>query len=382
MRDDLVNDLKQQIALGNAVIIVGAGVSIGASGNHPCASWTGLLHNGVDRCVAVRGLRKEMADMLHAQIDSGDLDLLLAAAEAVSSKLGAPGDIEYSTWLRETAGSLQPLHRETIEALRGLGCVIATTNYDGLIEKVTGLDPVTWMDRAQVSRVVRGDDEGVLHLHGFWKKPESVILGARSYEKVTSDQHAQAMLRALQTLKTLVFVGAGEGLSDPNFGALLEWTGEVFSKDEYRRFRLCLDDEVEALTMRHPREQRLFPIGIGQDYAALAEFLKSLGSNQSRRSSGSAEAASTPATGTTFLPAAPRCFGRDEEINDLVANLLAEKPLPAPILGPPGIGKSSLTLAAMHDRAPLRATCFRTSATSGHQVAPKGARTILKTSVP
>src|SRR6266404_4415909 len=349
MRDDLINDLKQQIALGNAVIIVGAGVSIGASGNHPCASWTGLLHNGVDRCIAVRGLRKDLADMLHTQIDSGDLDLLLAAAEAVSSKLGAPGDIEYSTWLRETAGSLQPLHGETIEALRGLGCVLATTNYDGLIEKVTGLDPVTWMDRAQVSRVVRGDDEGVLHLHGFWKEPKSVVLGARSYEKVTSDPHAQAMLRALQTLKTLVFVGAGEGLSDPNFRALLEWTGEVFSQDEYRRFRLCLDGEVEALTMRHPREQRLFPVGIGSDHAALAGFLRSLGSNRLRRSSGSAAAASTPATGTTFLPAAPRCFGRDEEINDLVANLLAEKPLPAPILGPPGIGKSTLTLAAMHD---------------------------------
>ncbi len=347
MQDKLITGLKKEIAAGNAVFIVGAGVAIGASGNHPCASWTGLLHDGVDRCVTVRGLRKELADMLHAQIDSGDLDLLLAAAEAVSSKLGAPDGSEYSTWLRETIDSIEPAHRETIEALHGLGCVLATTNYDGLIEKVTGLDPVTWMDRAQVSRVVRGDDEGVLHLHGFWKKPESVILGARSYEKVTSDPHAQTVLRALQTLKTLVFVGTGEGLSDPNFGALLEWTGEVFAQDEYRRFRLCLDGEVDALTIRHPPEQRLFPVGIGKGHGDLAGFLRSLGSNQSRRSK--TAAASARATGTTFLPAAPRCFGRDEEITDLVANLLAEKPLPAPILGPPGIGKSTLTLAAMHD---------------------------------
>ncbi|MEK6322387.1 MAG: tetratricopeptide repeat protein [Acidobacteriota bacterium] len=349
MQDELISELKQQISEGNAVFIVGAGVSIGASRNHPCASWTGLLHNGVDRCVAVRGLRKELADMLHVQIDSGDLDLLLATAEAVSSKLGAPDGIEYSTWLRETAGSLTPLHRETIEALYGLGCVLATTNYDGLIEKVTGLDAVTWMERGQVSRVVRGDDEGVLHLHGFWKKPESVVLGARSYERVSGDQYAQAMLRALQILKTLVFVGTGEGLSDPNFGALLEWTTDVLPQDEYRRFRLCLDGEVEALTKRHPLEQRLFPVGIGKDHGALAGFLRSLGSNQSRRSSASAAAASARVTGTTFLPAAPRCFGRDEEMADLVANLLAEKPLPAPILGPPGIGKSTLTLAAMHD---------------------------------
>jgi len=44
--------------LGNALIVVGAGVSVGAAGNAPVASWAGLLRNGVEAVeqVAQRGL--------------------------------------------------------------------------------------------------------------------------------------------------------------------------------------------------------------------------------------------------------------------------------------------------------------------------------------
>ena len=50
-----------------------------------------------------------------------------------------------------------------------------------------------------------------------------------------------------------------------------------------------------------------------------------------------------------MLPPAPRCFGRDAEVDELVATLLAATPEPVPILGPPGIGKSTITLVALND---------------------------------
>ena len=84
-------------------------------------------------------------------------------------------------------GSLRPHNREVIDALHGLGLQIATTNYDGLIEEVTGLPTVTWIEGSKVERVIRGNDRGVLHLHGYWEKPESIILGVRSYEQVMTD---------------------------------------------------------------------------------------------------------------------------------------------------------------------------------------------------
>ena len=233
---------------------------------HKCASWTGLLHNGVDRCVELNHLQSTIADNFRSQIDSGDLDLLLLAAEAVSRKLGAPDDGEYRRWLRETIGALKAENKEVIQALSDLGAVLATTNYDGLIEEVTGLPPITWKDSAKVERVLRGDEKGVLHLHGYWEHPQSVILGIRSYEQVLGDDHAQTMQRAVAALKSILFVGCGEGLNDPNVGSLLEWTGKVFAGSEYRRYRLALDSEREQIQRQHPNQQRLFVVSYGQKH--------------------------------------------------------------------------------------------------------------------
>ena len=343
----LLDDLKEQIARGQVVAIIGAGVSIGATNHVACAAWTGLLHHGVQRCEHLKLITPEMAQVLCQQIDSGDLDFLLAAAETIAAKLGAPKGGEYRRWLRESVGALTAERREALEALRDMRVALATTNYNDLIGEVTGLPPVTWMDGVVVERVLRGDEPGVLHLHGYWGEPESVILGIRSYEQVLGNELAQNIQRTLATVKTLLFVGCGEGLHDPNFGKLIEWTGLVFAQSEYRRYRLALESEREELQKQHPPEQRLFAISYGQQHSDLAPFLRSLGAYRPHATPTPHAAAATP--GVATLPARPRCFGRKAEIEALVKNLLAPRPEPTPILGAPGIGKSTLTLAALHD---------------------------------
>ncbi len=306
--------------------------------------WTGLLNDGVKRCVELERIPANLADLLRTQIDSGDLDFLLSAAETISIKLGAPGDGEYRRWLRETVSTLSAEDKNVIEALRGLDVVLATTNYDGLLENVTGLRPVTWLDGSQVERVLRGDEKGVLHLHGYWERHESVILGIRSYEQMLGNEHAQTMQRAFTALKTIMFVGCGDGLNDPNFGSLLEWTGKVFAGSEYRRFRLALESEREEIQKLHPPEQRLFVLSYGQKHDDLAGFLRGL---KPEKKEPQPEPPLPPPV--YRLPARPRCFGREDDLKAMVAELLADQPQPIPILGPAGIGKSTLTLAAMHD---------------------------------
>jgi hypothetical protein len=250
----LIDDLRDQINRGRVVAIVGTGVSLGATDGNPLASWTGLLEHGVNRCWEVaQPLPLGWKEGVLHEIHSGDMDDLLSAAEKVSRKLGAPNGGEYRIWLRETVGSLNARHRGVIEALHGLGVTLATTNYDGLLEAVTGLPPVTWREGARVERVIRGDDKGVLHLHGYWEQPESVVLGIRSYEQVMTDAHAQTILRALQAMRTLLFVGFGAGLKDPNFGELLRWTGTIFSGSEYRRFRLRKRTKWQTFKRSTPR---------------------------------------------------------------------------------------------------------------------------------
>lgn len=115
MSDLLTEDLKREIADRRCIAIVGAGVSIFSTGNAPCASWTELLHHGVQRCVDVAaGLPEGWAARAKADIDSGDLDDLLSSAEKVKRKLGAPDSGEYSRWLRESVGALQAVRREVL----------------------------------------------------------------------------------------------------------------------------------------------------------------------------------------------------------------------------------------------------------------------------
>ena len=336
-----LEELKERIRDGQAVFVVGVGVSVGATGNAPCASWQGLLRSGLDR-IGELG-REPRAGWQRDAVDSGDVDEMIGAAELITKRLDGPAGGEFRTWLRDTVGALEVRDASVLESMRDLGVVLATTNYDDLIENVTGLEPVTWMDGSTVERVLRGDEPGVLHLHGYWKRPESVILGIRSYEQVLNNAHAQAMQHLIAAGRTLVFVGCRAGLQDPNFGGLLAWAAKVFSQSEYRRFLLALDGECAEIQKEHPPDERLFVIGYGPKHADLAGFLRGL------KPAATPAPAPPPPAATVTLPPKPACFGRERDLEKLVAVLLSLKPDPVPILGSAGIGKTNLAISALHD---------------------------------
>jgi len=273
----LEQDLRREVGRGRVVVVVGAGVSVAATRGEAIASWVGLLENGVSRCEQVfLTLPDDWGDGLRARIRSGEADDLLFVAEEVTRVLGGPQSGEYRRWLRETVGRLEPRDPASIEALHDLGVPIVTTNYDSLIERVTGLEPVTWRGGPRIERLLRGDEPGVLHLHGHWEDPESVVLGIHSYEEVLGDAYAQFVPRALSAFNSLLFVGCGEGLKDPNFGALRRWLGEVFAGSEYRHFRLVLGSEARAVAAEHEPRERIFVVPYGDRHEDLAPFLRGL----------------------------------------------------------------------------------------------------------
>jgi HEAT repeat protein len=275
----LLDDLRRELARGRVIILVGAGVSVGATEGVPVASWQGLLEDGVARCeqLALRPVPAGWGDWTRQQIRSGDVGDMILAAEAVTDRLGDREHGEYRRWLRERVGELRAGHPEVLQALGDLPGILATTNYDGLLEQVTGLPAVTWQDHARTQAVLRGDDEAILHLHGFWQQPESVVLGVRSYEQLLGDEHAQAMQHAMATVGTLLLVGFGLGLTDPNFEALRAWMGRLFKGGESRHFRLAKDGEVKAVRAQHSQDERVFVLGYGAAHADLPAYLRRLG---------------------------------------------------------------------------------------------------------
>lgn len=257
----MLEDLRGRIAGQRVVVFVGAGVSVGAS-KSPLAGWKGFLEEGVTRCDMMFGssLPAGWSQRQRDALERGDLDEWLNVAEAISRKLEAPRGGEFRRWLRETVGQLEARGREVIEAIDALGVPLVTTNYDDLLEDVTGRSALTWRQEHRVSRFIDdGQLREVLHVHGHWDDSESIVLGVRSYDHISGHQHAQSTLRTLIMTHTAVFVGYGEGLGDPNFGALRTWASSVLRGVEHRHYRLCLASEEPKLRQDHEGE-RIFPL--------------------------------------------------------------------------------------------------------------------------
>lgn len=269
------DELLEQLARRQVLVVVGSGVSIAATANNAVASWKGLLQSGVARCLARHPeLDVAWAGRVLEQID-GDMVNLLCAAENISRRLGAPNGGEYAGWLQDTIGTLRATNPGVLKALSGLKVPLLTTNYDDLIENATGLREVVWTHPHQMDSFVRGASDGVLHLHGHWRFPESVVLGLRSYEDILRSSPAQATLRSLFTLKTLLFVGFGSGLQDPNFGALLEWAAQVFATSMFPSFQLCLDADRLQVQSQHAG-RRIVALPYGSQHDDLCPFLQGL----------------------------------------------------------------------------------------------------------
>ncbi len=252
-----VEDLQTLIARRQLVVLAGAGVSIQTSGGAQVASWRGLLDSGIKWCEEfVPGLDVGWGERMRDSLALGDLVDWLSVASQIETRLKGG---EFGRWLEETVGQLSVFDPELIESLRDIQAPILTTNYDSLIEDVTGLPPVTWRDTQSVQRVLRGDDAGVLHLHGYWREPRTVVLGISSYDAVLGNAAAQAVQRALRTTRSLLYVGFGAGLGDPNFEVFLDWARKTFGgEDFYRHYRIVHDDEQFTVALEHRREDRIF----------------------------------------------------------------------------------------------------------------------------
>ena len=146
------------------------------------------------------------------------------------------------------------------------------------------------------------------------------------------------------------FVGFGAGLGDPNFGALRSWLARTFRGSEYRHFRICLDKELPDITAQHDPDERIMVLPYGPTHDDLAPFLRGLRVEASDAPPQPDTESARSSTLHAGLPPDPLCVGRDIEREDLVAAMLAVPPRPVPVLGGPGIGKTTLTLSALHDR--------------------------------
>lgn len=281
-RESMIQRLQVDLSRGQVVTITGTGVSITVSGNpdidgHKVCSWVGLLGHGVSHCQDIGVLDPTEADLLTLQINTGKTDFLIHAAEMVSQRMQSRSSGVFRGWLKNSVGRLTVADGALIKAVANLPGVLATLNYDHLIEDVTDRHAVTWLHSDAVQDVLMANDTNcVLHLHGSYKEPESVVLGLSSYLSIKEHPHAKSVLNLFAIDRTLLFIGCGSTFQDPNFARLIEWAREALEDVTPRHYVLCRNAEFSGMQTMLATTPWLQPLAYGDGYGDLAPFLKSL----------------------------------------------------------------------------------------------------------
>lgn len=306
------DEVLASIGRNGLVIVAGAGVSIQSVDSEiqlsEVAGWPGLLNHGVEHCLKRQLLSSDEAELIRLQIkigqNPGKADHLIAAAQTIHDSLGKAARSRY-LWLQDSVGQLKVKNSRLIRAIQGVGGIITTLNYDDLVEQVTLWIPIDLQQHAEVTRCIRErKKEVVIHLHGFWKNSESIILDRLSYEKIKSDGEARDRIRTFARDYTMVFVGCGNTFSDPNFQTLLSWAKDVLSEGKFQHYILCRQSDESELLSTLPVDGFLTSLVYGDNYEDLSPFLEALG-DASGTSSNATNPPVAPVDSTIAKPLRP-----------------------------------------------------------------------------
>jgi len=205
-------------------------------------------------------------------LEDPDVDGLLEATNTMSSQMEQHG--QFPTWLESVFGSLSQeiRHPDLLDVLKALherGATLLTTNYDDVLDKHCGLQHIGRSNQDDVSRFQRGDLNGVFHIHGSFYNAHEVVLNTTDYYKVKQSDEVQDVLKTFLQYKTILFIGCGSGLEDPNFDALLRWASERHKNIPHRHCLLIRDNDSVNY-------QPLLRVKYGPRYEDLVVYLKRL----------------------------------------------------------------------------------------------------------
>lgn len=274
----MIEKFRSAVAGSDVVFVVGTGLSASATDNAPTATWIGLIESGIERVCSISDAEKSrwrdlVSGLLEYGREGGGSALFIQAAGMVSNELKSVGDHEYARWLEESVGTLTVKHPGPIRALLSYPFPILTTNYDTLLEQVGKRASANWKDEIQFHEVLTRKTDAIAHIHGVWNRPDSVVLSEGDYAHLLEHRSTVALEQAMSALKSIVYVGFGSGLSDPNFSKLFNWHRTVLPQSSAVHFRLCLASEEADLRRRHG-DDNVLPVVYGSEYKDLERFLR------------------------------------------------------------------------------------------------------------
>jgi SIR2-like domain/NACHT domain len=323
-------NLIERFQKGEVIVVTGTGVTAASvsAEQRGVASWAGLIKHGLEFCRTVAGSNAAQIDIFLEVLNGNNstLDDMFDAANYVSRRLKKANPPRFDHWLDAAVGTLTLSDRTLIDAIAALKCPILTLNYDSLIQITLGRDVTKWNQPNIAQAVVRQDFNRVLHLHGHYADSETVILSDADYATIKADDAIQAILDAIVVTKTLLFIGCGETLNDPNWKPLLDKLEGIFavrdSQSLYRHYLLVRDVEVEKF---NGINSQIVVVPYGRQYQDLPEFLAQLAAQNPSSTTGTT-------SNTSALVAQAAALDRyklwAKEEHSTIKNYLMNKPIP------------------------------------------------------
>ena len=279
--------LRALIDARRVIPVVGAGVSIATAG---LPTWTGLLEDGFRHVAATRTADE---DELAAGRDLLETGRLVDAAAHLKALLGHPRG-EFPAWLDDVFGAQRDVDTHLLHAIFDLQApLVVTTNYDRLLSLHHPHNPetVTWRQGARMQAALQRRDGGfVLHLHGVYSDPDSVVFGVADYEALVRDAAYRAVLQALWLSETLLFIGCSfDGLDDPDFRTLVDWAAAAFPTQTATHYALVPSPQITTARSREfLHERRIQLVGYGVGHSELPAWIAGLNPGHERAQAGRA----------------------------------------------------------------------------------------------
>jgi hypothetical protein len=238
-QQQLIELLKQ-----NKVIpVVGAGVSTASAG---LPGWKGLIENGL-KYAQQRRLDKDT--ILHAQELLAQWKLTEAAL-ALKKILNAPKH-PFSDWLEQEFGNITFTSKDLLESINALCAdIVLTTNYDDLLSTFSVLMPKSvydWTEHEEIALSIKKNKEFILHLHGSYKKPRTVILGSDDYAALSREKGYKNILQQLWANYHFLFIGCSrDGVMDDDFITVIKFMNKWFPTFPHPHFMLLNQSDIDA----------------------------------------------------------------------------------------------------------------------------------------
>ena len=259
--------LKTALGSGEKIVYLcgaGASMALGAHRN----SWGAWLNAG----------REMLAPEQQAAFDEllGDWssDELIRAASYVLARLKESG--RYEQFMCETIGALHPAEQTLMEAVRKIwraGDLVATTNYDLLLENTIGTAYVTYEHPGEILSIIKGTAANkVIHLHGVYDQVaglDDIIADGEQYRGILENEGAQFIQNLLSTYP-IIIVGCGGTVSDPNLSGFMQFMVDKLGLDVPYFYLMKEGDTPPALP------PNAVPIYYGTDHADLPAFMEEI----------------------------------------------------------------------------------------------------------